>query len=261
MPSLAETQRRVRNAVVAGDATAVAGLLVGGRDARKRLAIHQRHYETSLVTALLGKFPATAWLVGTPFLSDAARAFVRECPPQAPCIAEYGAGFPDFLSSRPGAERLPYLRGFAELECAIGLVSIAIEQPALTSDALSGVDETTLPDIVLALQPGLRYLHVTWPVDDLMTLYSTEVAPEQLSLESTDAWIQVRGARGAFDIRRLDPGDFVFRRAILEGLSIGDAAGRALDTTTGFDPGRALAAVIAEGLITAIAESRLGDRS
>ena len=165
-----------------------------------------------------------------------------------------------FLSTRPGAERLPYLRGFAELEWAIGLVSIAIEQPALTVDALSGVDETVLPDIVLMLQPGLRYLHTTWPVDDLMTLYLTEAAPEQLSLESSDTWIQVRGARGAFDMRRLDIGDFVFRRAIREGLPIGDAAGRALDTTTGFDPGGALAAVIAEGLITRITEGHQGDR-
>jgi hypothetical protein len=259
MPSLAETQRRLRNAVVTGEATGISDLLVGGRDAQRRLAIHRRHYETSLVTALLGKFPATAWLVGATFLTDAAQAFVRECPPQAPCIAEYGARFPDFLSTRPGAERLPYLRDFAELEWAIGQVSIAIGQPALSRDALSGVDETALPDIVFALQPGVRYLHATWPVDDLMTLYLTELAPDQLSLESSDTWIQVRGARGAFDISRLDPGDFVFRRAISEGLPIGDAAGRALDTTTGFDPGRALAALIAEGLITAIAESRQGD--
>jgi hypothetical protein len=60
-------------------------------------------------------------------------------------------------------------------------------------------------------------------------------------------------------MRRLDTGDFVFRRAIREGLPIGDAAERALDTTTGFDPGEALAAVIAEGLITGITEGHQGD--
>ena len=258
MPSLAETQWRVRHALITGDATPVAGLLLGGRDPQKRLAIHRRHYETSLVTALAGKFPATAWLVGTPFLTATARAFVGKRPPEAPCIAEYGDDFPNFLSTRPGTEHLPYLRSFAELEWAIGLVSIAIEQPALATDAMAGIDEKVLPEVVLALQPGLRYLHAMWPVDDLVKLYLTNSAPNEFSLEAADTWIQVRGARGAFDVRRLEPGDFVFRRVILEGRSIGEAAERALDTTTGFDPGRGLAAAIAEGLITASAVNRQG---
>jgi hypothetical protein len=51
--SIADTQSLVRRAVVTGDATRVVPLLIGGRDAGKRLAIHRRHYETSLVTALL----------------------------------------------------------------------------------------------------------------------------------------------------------------------------------------------------------------
>src|SRR5207248_259669 len=91
-------------------------LLMGGRHPEKRLSVHQRNYHTSLVEALLVKFPATAWLVGTPFLTSATRRFVVEHPPQAPCIAEYGEEFPDFLSRYPGVDGLPYLRDFAELE-------------------------------------------------------------------------------------------------------------------------------------------------
>jgi hypothetical protein len=30
-------------------------------------------------------------------------------------IAEYSADYPDFLANRAGAERLPYLRAFAEV--------------------------------------------------------------------------------------------------------------------------------------------------
>jgi len=67
---LAESQALVRAALVGDDVTEALSTLVGGRHPGRRLAIHQRHYETSLVTALLGKFQATAWLVGDAFVEQ-----------------------------------------------------------------------------------------------------------------------------------------------------------------------------------------------
>jgi hypothetical protein len=261
MPSLAETQRRVREAVVTGDAMPLADLLVGGRDPLNRFRIHQRHYEASLVTAVVGKFPATAWLVGTPFLTAAAQRFVFDCPPKAPCIAEYGDQFPAFLANQRQAEQLPYLRSFAELEWRIGVVSIAIEHSSHAFDALAHLGEAVLPDLVLDLQPGLRYLRAEWPVDDLMKLFLTNSAPGEFVFEPADAWLQIRGARGSFDVTRLEPGDFMFREAILDGRSIGEAAERALDATANFDPGRGLASLLAEGLVTASRVRRQEHRS
>src|SRR6516165_6511530 len=109
MPSLAETQLWIRRAVVDGDTAGIPPQLIGGRDPRRRLAIHQRHYRSSLVAAIRTKFPATAWLLGMPFLDEAAQEFVRRHPPATPCIAEYGEEFPGFLSTYLGAARAPYL--------------------------------------------------------------------------------------------------------------------------------------------------------
>lgn len=253
MSPLAEIQFRLRQAVVTGDTTGVVPVLVGGRDALKRLDIHRRHYETSLVTALLGKFPATVWLVGSLFVTEAARHFIREHPPLAPCIAEYGAEFPAFLSTRPASERVPYLREFAELERCLGQVAIAIDQRAASLEDFSKLDAAALPNAVLTLQGGLRYLHASWPVDDLMRLYLTEAAPSRFALSPVDVWIEVRGARGRFLIGRLDASEFVFRRSVLDGRSIGDAAGCALDVDAAFDAGRAFATLVTDGLVTAIA--------
>jgi hypothetical protein len=250
--SLVDTQAHLRRAVVAGDATGVLPLLVGGRDPEKRLAIHRRHYETSLVTALLAKFPATVWLAGSPFVTEAARRFVHEHPPHAPCIAEYGAEFPDFLSTRPAADRVPYLLAFAELEWCLGQVAVAIDRPPVSIERLSQADVNVLTDALCTLQPGLHYLHASWPVDDLMKLYLTDTAPDRFALEPADVWIEVRGARGEFRINRLDAGEFIFRSAVQDGRAIGDAAECALEASAGFDPGRALAALVGDGLVTAI---------
>jgi hypothetical protein len=252
MPSLADTQVRLRAALVEGDASAIAPMLVGGRDPAQRVAIHRRHYMKSLVAALLGKFPAVGWLMGQRFVTEAAQEFIRRRPPTAPCIAEYGADFPELLAERPGAEGVPYLRVFAELEWQLGHISIAVDRPALGIDAFATMPADAVPDLTLALQPGLHYLLAPWPIDDLMKLYLTESAPEHYVFEPAETRIEVCGARGKFDIKRVDAGTFAFRSAIGAGSSIGAAAERALESDATFDPGRAFAALIDECLVTAI---------
>src|ERR1700704_2581225 len=137
MLSLAAAQRPLRQAIVENCADEALPMLVGGRDPAKRLAIHQRHFEASLTSALLSKFPATSWLIGSTAITQAARAFVHRHPPMAPCIAEYGAEFPQFLAQRVGAEQIPYLCSFVELEWHLGHAAVAIDHPALAIDAFA----------------------------------------------------------------------------------------------------------------------------
>ena len=76
MPALADAQRRLRAAVIENDSRGVVTSLCGARFTERRLAIHQRHYHASLTRALLERFPATVWLVGSPLVADAAASFV-----------------------------------------------------------------------------------------------------------------------------------------------------------------------------------------
>jgi hypothetical protein len=247
VPTLAETQSLFRRAVVAGDAAGVAPLLE--MRWRKRLTIHRRNYQSSLVNALLGKFPAVTWLVGTPFITEAAECFVELHPPQKPCIAEYGDMFPGFLSARSGAASLPYLEGFAALEWHIGHVTVAVEQLPLTIGEISAVDPEKLPDLRLALQPGVRYLRAAWPVDDLMKLYLTCAAPDRLVFDPADVFLEIRGSRGEFHMNRLEEAEFRFRECLVDGLPIGDAAEHAANVIDAFNAGTSLIRLISEDLV------------
>ncbi len=258
MPTLTELQESIRQAVVLGEASAAAPLLVGGRDALKRLAIHHRHYETSLVTALLDRFPATIWLVGSTIVTAAARKFVRDRPPSRPCIAEYGEDFPAFLSGVGGAADLPYLRSFAELEWHMGRLSLAVTLPALSRSDLSALGPDRLADVRITLQPGVHYVHAAWDVDSLIRFHLTDSAPDRFSLQSGDVWHEHRGARGDLQMNRLDCAIFAFRAALSAGQLLGDAAISALDLDTTFDAGQALATLITDGLATAAEVRRAG---
>jgi hypothetical protein len=80
-----------------------------------------------------------------------------------------------------------------------------------------------------------------------MKLYLTGTAPAEYRLAPADVWLEVRGARGEFRIDRLDAANFVFRKAVLDGQSIGVAAERALDANIGFDVGRAFTTLVRSG--------------
>jgi hypothetical protein len=243
-------------AMTSGGGAAVAGHLRGGRDPGARLAIHLRHYATSLAAALCDKFPASAWLVGAEAMREAARAYARLHPPLQPCIAEYGRDFPQFLARHTRAGRLPYLESFAELDWAIGQASIAVDSPPLSWTELAACGAERLIDSSIALQPGVHYVRAAWCIDELMQTYLSGAAPERFVLLDAVTPIEVRGARGAFRLTRLDAGTLAFRAALAAGRTVGEAADAALTVDPNLDPGAALRALVEAELVTGAAIGR-----
>ena len=252
MISLADVQRQIRNAVVTGEMTSAASLFVGGGDPVGRLAIHRRHYATSLVTALMGRFPATGWLVGSRMLEAAAATFVRQYPPTAPCIAEYGQAFPDFLARQSGADRVPYLQAFAGLDWHLGRLAVAIDLPPVEHAAWAAVPPGAVAEAFVTLQPGTHYVHADWPIDEIVGAYLADSPPAGLRLADASVWIEARGARGSFRLNRMTEGEFEFRVAVWTGASLGQAAERAIDIDPTCDPARALSSLMEARIVTAI---------
>jgi len=251
VPALVDLQGSFARAMISGDGAAAGSHLRGGRDPGQRLAIHLRHYATSLADALCDKFPASAWLIGADTMREAAGAYARLHPPRQPCIAEYGRDFPQFLAGHAGAARLPYVRSFAELEWAVAQASIAVDAPPLSWTELAACGAERLIESRLALQPGVHYVRADWCIDELMQTYLSGVAPERFVLVDAATRIEVRGTRGTLKFVRLDAGTFAFRTTLAAGRTVGEAAGAALTLEQGFDPGSALRALVDAELVTA----------
>lgn len=252
MPSLADTQARVRQAVVESAFVPVTPLLTGGATPAARLAIHRRHYHASLVDVLRGRFPAAAWLVGDQAVTTAAAAFVVAQPPRVFCMAEFGEGFPAFLASRPGLTHIAYLEDFATLEWHVGRVSVAVSSRPVNLSWLQTCDPDVLPALRVTLQPGVAYLGTRWSVDELMSLYLADQVPGSFALREEDRWLEVSGARGDISLASLTAADFVFRHALAGGLDVASAANLALDRDPGTDPGAVFVQLIATGLVTGV---------
>jgi hypothetical protein len=257
MPRLCDLQKDLRAMLIGDDTTGPESVLAGAREPRRRLAIHRRHYTTSLVSTLLARFPATVWLVGSPFVTDAARDFVRVRPPSRPCLAEYGEEFPRFLATRPAAAEMSYLQQFAELEWHLSRLALTVDLPAFTLHDLSMIDAAALNDARVVLQPGTHYLRADWAIDELISLYLSDAAPDRFVLTPGEFWLELRGARGELRINRLSHGEFAFRRSLAAGASLTDAAVGALDVGQPFDPGLALLELVGDKLLVVVDPERV----
>lgn len=249
--SLAETQAAIRDVVVSGDAGLAMPPLTGGQTPVARLGIHQRHYRASLVGTLRTRFPALAWLVGGRLLEEAAERFVRVHPPTVPCLAEYGAGFPSFVTGVLGEPPDSYITPFGVLEWHVGLASIAIDVPVDLSGLDALADDGVL-NLTTALQPGLFYLRADWPVHDLFEHFITDSAPASYAMTPAVTWLEVRGARGEFRVQALDAPTWRFRQALHLGLTLDASYLVAAEQDDAFDVAAAFAAMTAAGLIVGL---------
>ena len=247
MPSLSELQSALQRAITADEVVSLP--LVGGHCPAKRLAIHRRHYQASLVETLLRRFPAAQWLLGSQAVIAAAQSYVYLRPPRTACLAEYGGDFPEFLAEQLAGGRPPALRSFLALEWVLGEVALCVDHPPCQMQQLAGVDPAALFEVIIELQPGLRYFRAGWPVDELIALFLGGHAPSRYVMERGDIHVQIRGARGELRIDRLDLGTWVFRRQLAQGQTAGMAAECALDAKASFDPTRALSELVREGLM------------
>jgi hypothetical protein len=188
--TLADIQAGIRDALVNGNSAAVAPVLLGGSRPEQRLAIHQRHYVASLTRALVERYPATVWLLGSELVTHVASQFIREHPPSRPCIAEYGDEFPRYLGANPAADALPYVAQFAELEWHLGRLALATEGSA-----------------------NVQYIHLAWTLDELIGFYLADSAPEAYTLRREDVWLEIVGLRGELRMKRLSEEEFARRVA------------------------------------------------
>lgn len=258
---LADLQRQVRHAVINGDSASIAPLLTGGIRPARRFDIHRRHYEESLTAAVVGRFPATGWLIGPTRLEAVARAFVHAHPPTAPCIAEYGSAFPGFLATWPETAHLTYLPTFADLDWHLGRLAVSVDLAPVGADDLTRLDPNHLADLAVTLQPGTHYVDAPWAIDTLFKMYLTDTSPESWTLQHEEVRLEARGARGTFRFSRLSAPAHTFRASLASGDTLGDAAARALEFDKAFDPGAALLALLDERLMTSIGRPDAGDRS
>ncbi|HLI12027.1 MAG TPA: DNA-binding domain-containing protein [Alphaproteobacteria bacterium] len=251
MPTLGELQRAFRRALLEGDEAAVASTLrEDGLSPGERLAVYRNNVVASLTVVLKEAFPAVCRLVDERFFDYAAHEFLRAQPPTAPCLAEYGSAFPDFLGTFPPCRHLVYLADVARLEWLMHVAAYAGAPTPLASASLRAVPPTEAPRLVLRLHPSFGFVASPWPIGRIWRANSPESpSDEAVDLDSGGAFIEVSRRDREVVFRDLPPPTFTFRAALAAGRTLEAAAGAALAKDAGFDLTQGLGDLFRDGAV------------
>ncbi len=255
MPMLAlrEVQAAFRRAMIEGDDGVVAALVAAdGIAATERLAIYRNNVQISLTDVLRDTFPAVCRLVDERFFAYAAHAFLSRHPPQRACLAEYGAGFADFLAEFPPCRALVYLPDVARLEWLMNRAAHAADAAPLLPSSLAGVGAGDAPRLVFRLDPSLGFLASPWPVDRIWRLNRPGARGDE-TVDLAAGGVRLEVGRHGPDVvfRALDAATFAFRKAIAGGATLDAATAMAFAADARFDLGVAVADLFRDGAVVA----------
>lgn len=180
--------------------------------------------------ALSAAYPTVAALVGDESFAALARDFWQQHAPARGDIGEWGDALPAFIAGSTALADEPYLADSARLDWLVHQATRAADASAAASDwqQLGRTDPT---QVHLCPAPGAALLGSAWPVVAIFQAHQQQ---------SDDRFAPVREAfaagRGdnafvwrdgpAVRVERVDAADAAFLRALIDGLTLGDALDR-----------------------------------
>ncbi len=253
---LAEFQDAFASAVLAPE---VAPAQLASLVQQPGFAVYRNTVMKGCIDALQANYPAVARLVGEEWFRAAATVFVRQHPPRAPMLVDYGDGFDRFLAAFPPATELDYLPGVASLDRLWSEAHVAADEALLEPQALAGMDVAEIGRARLAPHAAARW---RWFAD--MPVYAIWSRNRENAEEIGDVeWVGegallTRNQDGAVRWAALGAGGCAFLDACANGATVADAAAAALAAEPALEFGGLIETLLAAG---ALAQIEPGDVS
>jgi len=195
----------------------------GALERQPGFAVYRNNCAVGLIDALRAAYPVTAEILGPEGFDALAFDFSRAHPPMGPILADYGAGFADFLGAQPWTSEIPYLAGVAELERLATETHLAPDAEALDLGDLARIGIDGLMTLRLPLHPAAWFAWLRTPAMTIWLAHRDDAGFDSLAPE----W----RAEGALFTRPRDAVEAVLIDApvhrLLFGLRLGESVGQA----------------------------------
>lgn len=205
----------------------------------ERLEIYNRQYWFRLYDCFEEDFPGLLAILGRAKFDALTRAYLTECPSESFTLRNLGSRLETWLTQHPEviAPHTTLGLDMVRLEWAHIEAFDEEERPRLGPEALAGIDE----DSTLRLQPYLRLLALSYPVDDLLLQVRNEDGSSASSANNASVarkrhhvrrvaalapkpiWLAVHRLENTVWYKPLSPDEFALLSALRSGKPLGEA--------------------------------------
>lgn len=229
------------------DGTLPPGLTAQAPDeAARRFAVYRNNVAVSLAAALRARFPVIERLVGPDFFAAMGQVYMGQHRPKSPVLQEWGDSFPGFLADFPPLAPYPYIADVARIELARGRAYHAADAAPIAPEALIAADPAKAR---LGLHPSVQVLYLGQPAASIWAANQPGALAETLPSGPQIALI-LRTTAFDVPVSRLTLGDAALVEALLQGMTLLQAAEAAGEVEPDHDPQPILIRLMQAGVIT-----------
>jgi len=219
-------------------------------------AVYRNTVMKACIDALQGNFPTVAQLVGEQWFRAAAALYVAADMPRDGRLLHYGGGFPGFLRGFEPAAELVYLPGVAQLDILWCEAHAAQDAPAADAAWIARHTPEQIAALALAPHPAAR-----WAWFDAQPVFSIWARNRRQSAVGEELAWRGEGAlltrpHDAVNWHEITKAGCAFLDACADGVSLAEAAERALAADPDADVSATFAALLRAGAFDGTSTTR-----
>lgn len=183
--SLKQLQTDFSSAVFSEQRETIAAQVMaqGELSAAQRVGIYRNSVHGILWQYLASLYPVCNQLVGEKFFEGFSDLFIDQHPPNTPFLADYGAGFADFMRDHKAFATMRWIHQIAELEWARHCAWHATNQTPADFSVLGTLTEEQQLAIRFKLPDSMQLLHSPYAIHQVWLAHQPEDYAEKIPLQ------------------------------------------------------------------------------
>jgi hypothetical protein len=229
-----------------------AKLLTGAPSEFDRLpgfAIYRNTSAAATIDALAAGYSIARTILGDIAFRGLALEYFRRDPPKSAVLAEYGAGFADWLEQQPKVENLPYLADVARIDRSQLEAHLAGDPDDPPELHPSDIAEDEWMMISAELHPATRFHWFDTPAPSIWLALRQPSPPDEIAPIWQPEGILLTRIGGAVEASHIDHAEHRLLSGIIMGESVGEAAIAAARIFPQWDVGAAFRHLFESGAI------------
>ena len=189
-------------------------------------AVYRNTAAAAAIDALAAGHRTTRTILGGIAFRGLALSYFRHDPPKDSVLADYGAGFADWIEQQSQSKAVPYLADVARIDRLHIEAHLARDTDDMPGLKACEIAEDEWMTVTAELHPATRFLWFSTPAPSIWMAFHQTEPPDEIAPIWQDEGILLTRIGGAIEACLIDRAE----HRLLNGLFVGESVGQAATT-------------------------------